>query len=195
MLFGCGGHARSVADILLKIEPTAQLFFVDKEGEPKEMIMGFPVIATFPDEKLPCFIAVGDNQKRRQLWEKHDSKEWITICAPSAHIGHLSKIEKGVFVAGRAHIGPEAQIGKNTIVNTGAVVEHEVVVGAHSHIAPHAAISGRCQIGDNVFIGVGASIKDGVKIGSNITVGAGAVVVSDLLEPGIYVGCPAKRIK
>ena len=43
-------------------------------------------------------------------------------------------------------------------------------------------------------IGVGAVVRDFVQIGSNIVVGAGAVVVKDLLEPGTYVGCPARLL-
>lgn len=162
---------------------------------PGEKVMGFPVMTIAPGEKYPCFAAIGDNQKRRVIWEGLGKLERISICAPTAHLGHHAQIEKGVFIGGRAHVGPEASIGENTIINTGAVVEHEVRIGAHCHIAPHAAVAGRCQIGDNVFIGVGASIRDNVKIASNITVGAGAVVVCDLTEPGVYVGCPARRIK
>jgi acetyltransferase-like isoleucine patch superfamily enzyme len=50
------------------------------------------------------------------------------------------------------------------------------------------------KIGNNVSLGTNATILP-VKITNNVIVGAGAVVTKDLLEPGFYVGNPAKKIK
>ena len=45
------------------------------------------------------------------------------------------------------------------------------------------------------MIGAGATVIEGLKITAGCMVGAGATVVDDLMEPGVYVGCPARRIK
>ena len=49
-------------------------------------------------------------------------------------------------------------------------------------------------IGNNVSIGTNATILP-VKIVDNVVIGAGSVVTKDLLEPGIYVGNPARKIR
>jgi acetyltransferase-like isoleucine patch superfamily enzyme len=49
-------------------------------------------------------------------------------------------------------------------------------------------------IGNNVSIGTNSTILP-VKIADDIVVGAGAVVTKDLLEPGIYAGNPARKIR
>lgn len=54
---------------------------------------------------------------------------------------------------------------------------------------------GRVIIGNNVYVGTNAVIMSNVTITDNVIIGAGAVVVKDILEDGVYVGCPAKRIK
>ena len=193
IIFGCGGHARSVADVYLRRFPRGALLFVDENAAPGETLFGFPIALAAPLEIADAFLAAGDNKKRQALWEQfHSLKILYTIIAPSALISPYAAIESNVFVGHLASIGPEARIGHNTIVNTGAIIEHEVFIGCHSHVGPNAVISGRCRIGERVFIGVGAVVKDSVRIGSHIVVGAGAVVVKDLSEPGIYVGCPAK---
>ena len=50
------------------------------------------------------------------------------------------------------------------------------------------------EIGDHVSIGSNATILP-VKICNHTVIGAGAVVTKDILEPGIYAGNPAKKIK
>jgi acetyltransferase-like isoleucine patch superfamily enzyme len=45
-----------------------------------------------------------------------------------------------------------------------------------------------------VFLGAGATVIDGTTIADDVTVGAGATVVSDIREPGTYVGSPARRL-
>lgn len=163
---------------------------------PNERILGFPVLAQDPQNLNPCFLAIGDNEKRKRFWDElSQSKQLASILAPSACISPHTEIGRNVFIGNFVHIGPEAIIGENTIINTGAIIEHEVRIGDHSHIGPRAVISGRSTIGSLTFVGVGATIKDSIRIGSNIVIGAGAVVVSDLSEPGIYAGCPAKLLR
>lgn len=49
--------------------------------------------------------------------------------------------------------------------------------------------------GDNVYIGAGAKIMKNITICSNVIIGANSVVTKSILEPGVYVGIPAKKIK
>jgi UDP-perosamine 4-acetyltransferase len=45
------------------------------------------------------------------------------------------------------------------------------------------------------MIGAGATVIEGRRIESGCLIGAGATVINDLSEAGVYVGCPARRIK
>jgi UDP-N-acetylbacillosamine N-acetyltransferase len=195
LIYGCGGHSRSVADILIANDPDVTICFIDDQAEDLELWHGFPVLKKWSGSKTKYFIAIGDNVKRANMLEQIGDKLLVSVIAKTAHIGHMATIANGVFVGNFCHIGPEAVIGINTIINNGAIVEHEVKIGAHCHIGPNSTISGRCSIGNFVFIGVGATIKDYISICSNVTVGAGATVVKNIKEPGIYVGCPAIKIK
>jgi UDP-N-acetylbacillosamine N-acetyltransferase len=86
-------------------------------------------------------------------------------------------------------------VGQGVIINTGAIIDHETSVGDFSHISVGATLAGRCRVGHRVMVGVGASVRDGCSIGDDIIVGVGSVVVSDLLEPGVYLGLPAKLLR
>lgn len=195
MFFGCGGHSRSVADIYLSEHPGNQLIFIDENGRENETIFGFPVVRSRPIGSYPYFFAIGDNVKRLYICQIIGIEGLISIHSSKSHYGVGSFCDRGSFVGNYCHIGPQVTIGLNTIVNNGAIVEHEVRIGSHCHIGPGATISGRCKIGDSVFVGVGATIKDNLEICSNVVIGAGATVVKSIHEPGVYVGCPAKKIK
>lgn len=195
VIFGCGGHSRSVADVLLAKKPNASIVFVDKNARDGERIYGFDVYREYVLGEEPVFIAIGDNEARKRILEKIQDRNLFSIISGTAQVSDRSTIAPGCFVGNFCHVGPQSVIGRNTILNTAAVIEHEVTIGENSHIGPNATISGRCKIGDLVFVGVGATTKDYVTICSNVIVGAGAVVVKDIAEPGIYVGCPAIRLR
>lgn len=50
------------------------------------------------------------------------------------------------------------------------------------------------KIGDRVSIGSNATILP-VSICSNVVIGAGSVVTRDIVEPGIYAGNPARKVR
>jgi sugar O-acyltransferase (sialic acid O-acetyltransferase NeuD family) len=195
VIFGCGGHSRSVADVLLANDPRASLVFVDDNARDGEQLFDFEVCREYLLGDEGVFLGIGDNAERKRKLEEIGERNIISVISRTAYRGHRSTIGAGCFVGNFCHIGPAATIDRNTILNTASVIEHEVTIGAHCHIGPNATISGRCTIGDLVFVGVGATVKDFISICSNAMVGAGATVVKDIVEPGTYVGTPARRIK
>lgn len=194
-LFGCGGHGRSMAELILLREPDANLIFIDPMAQPGETVMEIPVL---PHVDLPAswraLVSIGDNEKRRHMFLNLDPSQLPPVTAPQAHLARNSRIGRGSCAAHGVYLGPEAAIGDNTILNTGSIVEHEVCIGDHCHIAPHATICGRTKIEDRVMIGAGATVIDQLHITSCVIIGAGAAVVQDVIESGIYAGVPARRI-
>jgi UDP-N-acetylbacillosamine N-acetyltransferase len=199
VVFGFGGHARSVADVALTLGIKG-LIFVDEAAQASESLWGFPVRKTF-DDPLPdgwqSFAASGDNQARQAQIATIRGKSWplATLIAPSATIGHQTGISDGSFIAHHAHVGPLTKIGTGCIINTGAVVDHECMIGDYTHVSVNSTVAGRCRLGSLVFLGAGAVVIDKVSIANRITVGAGSVVVEPLVEPGTYAGVPARSIK
>ena len=198
IIYGCGGHARSILNTAFEVYKKDEIILVDDNAQENEKILGCRVEKEWSGKEcVPFIVAIGDNAKRQQIFDNRCScgEDSVSIISQTAIIGFYSKIEKGTFVAKKNYIGPEVQIGKDTIINTGSIIEHETIIGNHTHIAPGVTICGRCRIGNNVFIGAGATIKDNIEICDNVIIGAGAVVIKDIIEQGTYVGVPAKKIK
>lgn len=201
-IIGCGGHARSVADIILDNCEGTNLAFYDKCAKPEETMFAgeyavYPLDSNTEFEFKNIFIALGNNRARKEfvLDSLDDSSlNVISVISKRAYISKRSKIDKGVFIANGTHIGPEASIGSFSIINNGAVVEHEVEVGAFVHISVNATVCGKCKIGNGVFLGAGSVVRDKIYICDNVVVGAGGIVISDINIPGTYVGNPVKKI-
>ena len=199
VIYGCGGHARSVVNTIRELCGEVEIILVDQNAGQGEIILDcrtqqeYELCAT--DHYM---VAVGDNRKRTQLYQvlcSRNKGKCISVISDRSCIGIDARIGEGTFVAPNAFIGPQAVVGNNTIVNTGSIIEHEVRIGDNSHIAPHATVCGRTEIGNNVFCGAGSVIINNVKVCDDVIISAGAVVKEDIVEAGTYAGVPAVKIK
>lgn len=199
LLYGFGGHARSIADVSLA-SGIETLLFVDSNARQNETFAGFPVMKEMPSalpEDWIAFPAAGGAVQRQAQLEDIKRRGWRAGCIVSATatLGVLSTLGAGCFVGHHAHVGPSTRIGDGAIINSGAVVEHDCQVGSFTHISVNGTVAGGTIIGDGCFIGAGSTVINSLKIGHNITLGAGGCFIKDVSEPGTYAGTPAKRIK
>ncbi|CAN5305294.1 acetyltransferase [soil metagenome] len=203
IIYGCGGHSRSVADVALANGYT-QLYFIDPQAQVGETIFGQPVLAQLSEMQLSnhlyhTIIALGNNFNRAKKFDELKiskiPQSIITLISSRAYVGKGAQISMGTFVAHGAHVGPLSYIAENSIINTNCLIEHEVTIGSHTHISINSTVAGRCKIGNFVMLGAGATVIDGIEICDQVVIGAGATVVEDIVEPGTYVGVPAKKLQ
>ena len=197
VILGCGGQARTVADVALA-GGIKEILFLDENACEGEQMLGFPVKKDLPG-MLPqgwrCIPGSGNNSKREIQIRKAQTNGWpvASIVAPSAIIGTDAVVSSGVFIGHHASVGPKAEIGIGCIINTGAIISHDCKVGNFTHISVNATVAGKAIIGSYCFIGAGSIVIDGVSICSNTVIGAGGVAVRPIQEAGTYVGVPVTR--
>lgn len=206
VVVGGGGHAKVVLGILKKLKSFNVLGYTDLKDN--GTLLGTPFIGS--DRDLSSFAAayaglnaviavgqVGLGTLRHELWARMQriGLTFPEIVSPHATVNEEVVVGEGVAVMDGAVINPGSKIGRGGIINTNSTVEHDVTLDEWVHVAPGATISGGVKVGRFSMIGVGATVIEGVSIPANSIVGAGATVVHDLLEPGVYVGCPARRIR
>ncbi len=204
VLIGAGGHAKVVADVVLRMGSYEMVGCLDDDPATwGRSVLDLPVLggldrlAALRDEGVDwCLVAVGDNRARLALAGKaaalgygfHVAIHPRAMVAPSARLG------EGTVVASGAVINPDAVIGRHAIINTAAVVEHDNRLGDGVHVSPGAVLCGGVTVADRSQIGAGARVIPGVRIGADCIVGAGAVVVRDLPDRVVAVGVPARVI-
>lgn len=197
IIIGTGGHAKVVADIVLKSGDIIK-GFIDK-NEKQEKFIGYPILGNDNCyiNYLDCYfiIAIGNASIRQRINNSMYGVKWYTAIHPNAVISDVNvNIDYGTVVMPNAVINSCSSVGKHCIINTAAVIEHDNCIGDFSHISVGAKLAGGISVGEKSHIGIGAVIRECIAICDNVIVGAGAVVVKNINEPGKYIGVPAKKM-
>ena len=97
---------------------------------------------------------------------------------------------------GAIHIGDRVNIQDGIVLYVHATYEQsECIIGDDVSIGHGANVHG-CIIGNDVIIGMGAIVMDNTIVPDGTIIAAGAVVpANQTLEPGIWAGIPARKIK
>ena len=198
-LVGSGGHARAVLNLLeycnLKVNGIIDKSFTE---ESNELINGIKVCGGLKliNQESQLILSIGSNRHRQFLFDKYHINIYKkNLIHPRAIVEKYSDLGNANQLFANVIINTNALIGNNNILNTGCIIEHEVDIGSHNHISVGTTICGRSKIGNRCFIGSNSVVIDKLNICDDVTIGAGSVVIKDIVEPGTYVGNPAKKIK
>jgi len=113
-------------------------------------------------------------------------------------VGPFVEIQKNVVIGKNTRIQSHTFICERTSIGDGCFIAHGVCfINDSFQDGKLASISGRelqgATIKNNVLIGSNSTIMP-VNICNDVVIGAGAVVTKNIIEPGKYVGNPAKKI-
>ncbi len=115
----------------------------------------------------------------------------------SCFVGPFVEIQKGVVVGARSRIQSHSFLCEKVTIGSDCFIGHGVSFINDAFRSGEVSFdSGEWEatiVGDGAIIGSNATLLP-VKIGPSVVVGAGAVVTTDLLEPGIYAGNPARPL-
>lgn len=198
-LYGAGGHAQVVADILTSRGVRVAGVFDDNPPDAKLRIMevrdGVQLLGTgFPQLDAPLIITVGHNSRRAELAALLGAT-YGTAIHPSALIADSVRIGAGSMILHGSILQAGARLGRHVLINTAASIDHDNVLGDFVHVSPHATLCGHVEVGPGTHVGAGAVVIQQVKIGRWCTIGAGAVVLRDVPDYATVVGNPGRVIK
>lgn len=133
------------------------------------------------------------------------------IIGHNVTINHFVLLKEGTKIGNNCYIDSFVrssgfnQIGNNVTIRFGSTIARNVIIADNVFISPNVMTiysdhkgkksKGFIVIGKGTFIGTNAVIQAGVKIAPKTVVGALSLVTKDILEPGIYTGIPAKKVK
>lgn len=199
LVYGAGGHAKSVMEIVRQSGEYAIAGVVDDNPAlTGQEVLGIPVLGT--RALLPALAAQGvtlaangvggilDINLRVRLFELLEAAgfSFPALVHPRATLEPSARVGEGVQVFANAYVGAEAELQPRCMVNTNAVVSHDCVIGEYSHIAPGALLAGHVHVGERTLVGMGVTTAVGVRIGSRVRVGNGAILLADVPD-GIVV--------
>lgn len=201
LIIGASGQGKVAADIAIKMNKWKSIAFLD-DDENIKISMGLEVIGKSTDafkykDEADIFIAIGNNEIRERIQEKliGEGLSIPTLIHPNAIIGNDVEIGQGSVIMAGVVINASTKIGKGCIINTTSSIDHDNTIEDYVHISPGVKLAGSVKICKGTWLGIGSIVINNITICNNCKVGAGAVVIRDIIEPGTYVGIPARRIK
>lgn len=206
VIWGAGGHAKVVAEILRLQELWEIVGFLDDISPERtgEIFFGAPVLGSSKqlsslraDGIRHLAFGVGNCMARLQMLSSRavSGFEIVTAFHPSAIVSKEAHIGKGTVIAAGAVINPDTKIGRGVIINTAATVDHDCLIADGVHICPGVHLAGNVNVGRAAWVGIGSTVIEEMRIGAGAFIGAGSVVVSPVPARARVCGVPAKAMK
>ena len=191
-LIGNGGHAK---EVMAQMNQRLIRFVDDKywiEGDDKLL-----PLSDFDPEIYEVMIAVGSSDDRLNISKKlpKETKYFSFIHNTVLILDDSIQIGDGTFIGAYSVLTTNIKVGKHSLLNRSNHIGHDCQIGDYLTLMPGAIVSGDCNISDNVYVGTNSSIREKISICDDVIIGLNSGVVSDIVESGVYVGTPAKKIK
>ena len=139
LLIGCGGHARSMIDV---VESSGRWDIFGLIGLPEQVgqqVLGYPVLGS--DQDLPhlreqctyALLAIGQiglstDRQRLSTELKRLKFELPVIISGQAYVSKFANVGAGTSVGHGAIVNSGATVGDLCILNSNALIEHDVIV-------------------------------------------------------------------
>lgn len=191
-LIGNGGHAR---EVMSQMGITLTRFVDDKywiEGDSKVL----PLSKFKPTEYI-VMIAIGDSKDRYEMSNRLPKETlYFSYIHPTALIlDNNISIGEGSFIGAYSVLTTNIKIGKHAILNRANHIGHDCSIGDFFSAMPGSILSGNVYVKSCFYLGTNASVREKINICDNVTVGLNSCVVKNIIEEGVYVGTPVKKIK
>lgn len=160
LVLGRGGFGRQLGEMLADTGWGSPVYLDDNAPDCAGTLRDF----VDPELQRRCpnaFVAIGDNQMRRDLLQKlraagyqlpvfvHPAAE---VCA-SAHLGAGTVVLPFAFVGA----GVRAEVG--CLINTGSIVDHDAHLGMAVHVAPGGIIKAGAEVSDYAKVDSGEIVR------------------------------------
>ena len=194
-IVGAGGLGREAVWTVERINKAAQQpmwnvigFADDDPKKAKGNFEGYPMLGSceqaskdYPGASV--FVAIGDNQIRRDIYKRLRGHDFPALIDPSAQVSPTTEFRHGTYIACEAVVSVGTEIGKFVIINARAGVGHDSKVGEFCNICPGVTISGHTTLEDDVMMGANSCTAPGMMVGKGAQVCAGTPVLKNV-EPG-----------
>jgi sugar O-acyltransferase (sialic acid O-acetyltransferase NeuD family) len=188
VLIGNGGHAREVmAQMGVNLLRFVDDQYIDDDTLP---------LSQFDPTKHVAMVAVANSKDRYDITQRLPKEtQFFTFIHPTALLMDNIEIGEGSFIGAYSILTTNIKLGKHSILNRGNHIGHDCRIGDYFSAMPGAIVSGNVTIYDLVYMGNNSSIREKLSVHSLSTIGMNSAVVKHIEEPGVYVGCPTKKIK
>ena len=197
LIYGAGGHGRSLAALIQKMGGYKLMGFIDDGRSIGEEVLGLPVLggreklAELAKEGIRLAVngvgGIGNLKSRLDVYDllAQSGFHCPTVLHPTAFIEDSAVLGEGCQVMPLSYIGTQVEACFGCIINTGAIVSHDCQLADYVNLSPGATLAGGVIIGEGSLVGMRATVNLNVRIGRRALIGNGATVKADVPDGGV----------
>lgn len=204
IVFGSGGHAKVIIDIIEKQKQYKLIGLIDPFKELSSTRLNYPILGNKGDYSIlnkvhGGIVGIGDNWVRYEMTQLINQLapnfQFITCIHPHATIGSDVQLGAGTVIMAGGVINSGTKIGTSCIINTLSSIDHDCHIGNFASLAPNTSTGGQTIIEEGTAIGIGTNIIHNIHIGEHTVVGAGSTVLDHLPSFVVAFGTPCRVIR
>lgn len=188
LLFGGGGHGKTLIDLVRASQKYTWVGIIDDQLPPGSDVLGVPVLggvdvlASLHRQGIRLAVngvgGIGHPEIRQRIFELLDQAGFTcpAVIHPRAWVEPSATLENGVQVLAQAYVSSAARIGFGTVINAGVVISHDCTTGRCVNLSPGAMVAGGVHLADYVQVGMAATINLNLSVGERARIGNGATV-------------------
>lgn len=200
LIVGAGGHGKVCIDVAEQMNLWEEIKLIDDHQTgfvlEKEIIGTTELIDTRLTKEYDFFVGIGDNQIRKNIFEKILKQKGNIVNLISRHsiISKYVEIGFGNLFMPLCVVNTDAKIGTGNIINTSVIVEHDVIIGDYNHLSPGSQVLGGACLENLNWLGASSLLFPGVSIESEIVLGAHSMIRESLQDSGLVIVGNSRRI-
>lgn len=111
-------------------------------------------------------------------------------------VGDWERIDIGIgnIISSGCKFTTDIKVGNFNIFNLSCTIGHECEIGNFNIINPSVNIAGGNKIHDRIYFGIGSQVYQFLNICSDCVIGASSLILTNIKQPGTYLGVPAQKI-
>ncbi len=188
LIYGGGGHAKSVIDLIRASGQFRIVGIVDDGMDVSSTVMDVPVLGGA--DQLDALFArgvhlaanavggIGAPEKRVAVFERLDQAgfRFPALVHPRAYVEPTARVADGSQVFAFAYVGSDSTVGFGCILNYGSITSHDCHLDDYVNLSPGATLAGGVSMGDCTQVGMRATVNLNLTVGSSVRIGNSATV-------------------
>ena len=165
LILGAGSHGHAVYEIADKLGIFQKISFLDDNMTGDGIIGRIEDVLDYRKEYPMCFVAIGNNEQRKQLAEKVNKAGFITprLISAETSVARGAVIGQGTIVMPQVTINAGAKIGDFCIIASNSLIGFNATVESYAHCDCASVVMKDCTVSTLMTVESGEIIKQKVR--------------------------------
>lgn len=164
LILGAGSHGHAVYEIADRLGIFQKISFLDDNITGDGIVGRIEDVLDYRKEFPLCFVAIGNNERRKELAEKVTKAGFITprLISPETSVARGAVIGQGTIVMPQATINAGAKIGDFCIIASNSLIGFNATVQSYAHCDCASVVMKDCTVSTLMTVESGEIVKQSI---------------------------------